>query len=78
MQTQNLHHESHATPINSSSIIMRLADNIDLLTTLAEVMTEMQVYASLSSLSMINREYHALLGPHLKKTKAMIVIDLSS
>jgi hypothetical protein len=77
MQSQNIHQSTLATPVESSSILQRLADNIDLVMTLAEVMTQMQTYASLASLLMVNREYHALLDPYLKKMKARIVIELS-
>lgn len=77
MQSHNIHQSPLATPVESSSILHRLADNIDLVMTLAEVMTQMQTYASLASLLMVNREYHALLDPYLKKMKARIVIELS-
>jgi hypothetical protein len=59
------------------SILLRLVNNMDLVTTLAEVMVQMQVYTSLSSLSMVNREYNELLGPFMKRTRERIVIDLS-
>jgi hypothetical protein len=77
MQSQNIHQSNLATSVESSSILHHLADNIDLVMTLAEVMTQMQAYASLAFLSMVNREYHALLDPYLKKMKARIVIELS-
>lgn len=77
MQPQDLHHQSHAASAISLSILDKLANNIDLVMTLAEVMTEMQAYASMATLAEVNREYHTLLGPFLKKTKARIVIELS-
>lgn len=59
------------------SILLQLANNVDLVTTLAEVMAQMQVYTSLSSLSMVNRGYHEMLEPFMKRTRERIVVDLS-
>jgi hypothetical protein len=71
------HPELDASAAQNTSILMQFADKIDLVMTLADVRSQMQAYSSLSSLSMINREYHAMLGPYLKKTEAKIVVDMS-
>jgi hypothetical protein len=71
------HSEVDGSPVQDDSILIRLADNMDLVMTLAEVMTQMQAYASLASLALVNRQYHAMLGPYLNKTEARIVVDLS-
>jgi hypothetical protein len=65
-------------PINPPpNIINLLSGHVDLLSNLMEVMAGMRRYASLSVLSTINKEFNALVQPHLRKIKKRIVVELS-
>jgi hypothetical protein len=59
------------------NILNLLCGHYDLVLNLADVMSGMKQYASLSSLSAINQEYHAVLQPYLKSKKRRIVVELS-
>lgn len=69
--------DQNQTSLPSLTIILnRLPDYLDLVLTLAEVMTDMQAYGSLAALSSVNREYHGMLQPYLKRTKKRIVLKM--
>lgn len=70
----NQDHPAIAPP---TSVLNRLSDCLDLVLTLAEVMKDMQAYGSLAALSSVNREYHAMLQPCIKRTKKRIVLKMS-
>jgi hypothetical protein len=60
-----------------TTVMNRLPDYVDLVLTLAEIMKDMQAYGSLAALSSVNREYHEMLQPFIKRTKKRIVLKMS-
>jgi hypothetical protein len=61
----------------SPSIFNRLVPHFDLVLNIAEILTVSKAFATLGSLSVVNRAYYDTLEPCLKKLKKKIVLDIS-